>query len=70
MNNLLTIHLVTTNKSKQTTNHTLTVSVHSDVMKNKNRLISHCSSVAKKSYGNKVDVVKITTFDSDVLWEK
>lgn len=49
--------------------HELNVSVHSGVLKNKGRLISHCHSLACKTFGNHVKVKRVLDYDGNVLIE-
>ncbi len=49
--------------------HVLNVSVHSGVLKNKGRLISHCRSLACKTFGNHVKVKRVLDYDGNVLIE-
>lgn len=49
--------------------HELNVSVHSGVLKNKGRLISHCRSLACKTFGNHVKVKRVLDYDGNVLIE-
>ena len=69
MNKLVTISIVSKAKRSEPVSHTLTVSIHDEIIKNTARLVSHCRSVARRSYGNSVDIVRITTTDGQTLWE-
>ena len=49
--------------------HELNVSVHNAVLKNKRRLISHCRTLACKTFGNHVKVKRVLDHDGTVLIE-
>lgn len=49
--------------------HELNVSLHNSVLKNKGRLISHCRSLACKTFGNHVKVKRVLDHDGSVLIE-
>ena len=49
--------------------HELNVSLHNSVLKNKGRLISHCRTLACKTFGNHVKVNRVLDHDGSVLIE-
>lgn len=49
--------------------HELNVSLHNSVLKNKGRLISHCRTLACKTFGNHVKVKRVLDHDGSVLIE-
>ena len=70
MNQLITIEIISKIKrNEQPTRHTLTVSVHHDILKNQQRLASHCRSLAHKTYGNNVTVERVVDTTNNVLWD-
>lgn len=69
MNKLVTISILSKTRRSEPVSHTLTVSIHDQIVKKTSRLVSHCRSVARKSYGNSVDIVRIVDFENNVLWE-
>ena len=75
MNNLITIYFKIKNCKNgkvQVGSHELTVSVHKDVIKNKERLLSHCTSIGKKTYGRPVIVERVVDYlnPNNILWGK
>lgn len=70
MNKLVTISIQSKQKKHSfPLTHTLTVSIHDEILKNKARLVSHCRSVARRSYGNGIEITCITSTDGQTLWE-
>lgn len=43
--------------------------IHAEVLKNKGRLISHCRTLACKTFGNHVKVKRVLDYDGNVLIE-
>lgn len=68
INQVVKINMIST-RSNVETKHTLNVSIHNDVLKNKNRLLSHCRSLARKTYGNNIAVSSIEDQDGNILVE-
>lgn len=68
LNKLIKIVVISKRKNIETT-HEFNVSVHSEVLKNKGRLISHCRSLACKTFGNHVKVKRVLDHDGTVLIE-
>ena len=70
MNQLIAIEIISKIKrNEQPTRYTLTVNVHADILKNKQRLTSHCRSLARKTYGNNVLVERVVDLTNNVLWD-
>ena len=68
LNKLIKIVVISKRKNIETT-HEFNVSVHSEVLKNKGRLISHCRTLACKTFGNHVKVKQVLDHDGSVLIE-
>lgn len=68
LNKLIKIVVVSRRKKIQTL-HELNVSIHDEVLKNKGRLISHCRTLACKTFGNHVKVKRVLDYDGNVLIE-
>lgn len=68
LNKLIKIIVISKRKNIETS-HEFNVSVHNEVLKNKGRLISHCRSLACKTFGNNVKVKRVLDHDSSVLIE-
>lgn len=65
MNKMVTIEIESTGNI----NHTLTVSVHSSVIKNVARLKSHCKSLVHKTYGSRVSFKRVRDENNNILCE-
>lgn len=68
LNKLVKIIICSRRKNAETT-HELNVSIHAEVLKNKGRLISHCRTLACKTFGNHVKVKRVLDYDGNVLIE-
>lgn len=68
LNKLIKIIVISKRKNIETS-HEFNVSVHNEVLKNKGRLISHCRSLACKTFGNHVKVKRVLDHDGNVLIE-
>lgn len=68
LNKLIKIIVISKRKNIETS-HEFNVSVHNEVLKNKGRLISHCRSLACKTFGNHVKVKRVLDHDGSVLIE-
>lgn len=68
LNKLIKIIVISKRKNIETS-HEFNVSVHNEVLKNKGRLISHCRSLACKTFGNHVKVKWVLDHDGTVLIE-
>lgn len=68
LNKLIKIIVISKRKNIETS-HEFNVSVHHEVLKNKGRLISHCRSLACKTFGNHVKVKRVLDHDGTVLIE-
>lgn len=68
LNKLIKI-IVSSKRKNEETLHELNVSVHNAVLKNKGRLISHCRTLACKTFGNHVKVKRVLDHDGSVLIE-
>lgn len=68
LNKLIKIIVISKRKNIETS-HEFNVSVHNEVLKNKGRLISHCRSLACKTFGNHVKVKRVLDHDGTVLIE-
>lgn len=68
LNKLTKIVIISKRKNIETL-HELNVSLHDEVLKNKGRLISHCRTLACKTFGNNVKVKRVLDHDGNVLVE-
>lgn len=68
LNKLIKIIVISKRKNIETS-HEFNVSVHNEVLKNKGRLISHCRSLACKTFGNHVKVKRVLDHDGSILIE-
>lgn len=68
LNKLVKIIVHSKRKNVETT-HELNVSISPEVIKNKGRLISHCRTLACKTFGNHVKVKRVLDYDGNVLIE-